>query len=174
MTRNDLEHIIRAAAAITNEYEIVVVGSQSILGAAPEAEGLLLMSMEADIFTLKYSEKLSDLIDGTIGELSVFDTTYGYYAQGVAPETSTLPVEWEKRLIRIQNKNTDNKVGLCLDPHDMAAAKLVAGREKDWTFVGEMLRQSIIEPSVLADRIDLLTVDDEMKTRLKRWVSNKQ
>ena len=29
MKRSDLEHVIRAAAAITNEYELVVVGSQS-------------------------------------------------------------------------------------------------------------------------------------------------
>ena len=32
MKKSDLEHIIRAAASITNEYEVTVVGSQSILG----------------------------------------------------------------------------------------------------------------------------------------------
>jgi len=37
MKRSQLEHLIRAAAAITNECEIVVVGSQSILGAVPAA-----------------------------------------------------------------------------------------------------------------------------------------
>ena len=36
MQRHELEHLIRAAAAITNQYEIVVVGSQSILGAVPD------------------------------------------------------------------------------------------------------------------------------------------
>ncbi len=36
MNREDLEHIIRAAAEITNEYEFVVIGSQSILGVGPE------------------------------------------------------------------------------------------------------------------------------------------
>jgi hypothetical protein len=30
-----LEHLIRAASAITDQYEIVVIGSQSILGAIP-------------------------------------------------------------------------------------------------------------------------------------------
>ncbi len=32
MLKRELEHIIRAAAAITNQYEVVVVGSQSVLG----------------------------------------------------------------------------------------------------------------------------------------------
>lgn len=33
MRRSELEHLIRAAAAITDQYEIMIVGSQSILGA---------------------------------------------------------------------------------------------------------------------------------------------
>lgn len=49
MRRTELEHIIRAAAAITNECEIVVIGSQSILGAVPTAPSSLLASMEADV-----------------------------------------------------------------------------------------------------------------------------
>jgi hypothetical protein len=32
MNREDFEHIIRAAATVTNEYEFVIVGSQSPWG----------------------------------------------------------------------------------------------------------------------------------------------
>lgn len=32
MTRDELEHIIRASADVTDQYEFVIVGSQSILG----------------------------------------------------------------------------------------------------------------------------------------------
>ena len=35
MTREELEHIIRASADVTDQYEFVIVGSQSILGAVP-------------------------------------------------------------------------------------------------------------------------------------------
>ena len=40
MQKSELEHLIRAAAAITNEYEFVIIGSQSILGSVdtPPAE----------------------------------------------------------------------------------------------------------------------------------------
>jgi len=46
MNRADLEHLIRAAAAVTNEYEFVIVGSQSILGPIPYPPDELKMSAE--------------------------------------------------------------------------------------------------------------------------------
>jgi len=52
MTREELEHLIRAAAEITGEYEFVVVGSQSILGPIPNPPAELTMSMEADIYPM--------------------------------------------------------------------------------------------------------------------------
>jgi hypothetical protein len=50
MRRSELEHIIRAAAAISNQYEIMVIGSQSILGSVAEPPAVLVESMEADIY----------------------------------------------------------------------------------------------------------------------------
>ena len=129
MRRSELEHLIRAAAAITDQYEIMIVGSQSILGAIPTPPDSLLESMEADIYPM-HRPDLADLIDGSIGEGSPFHERFGYYAQGVGPETAILPTGWPSRVIQIQNRNTDLKVGLCLEPHDLAASKLAAGREK--------------------------------------------
>jgi hypothetical protein len=82
MKRRELEHLIRAAAAVTDQYEIVVVGSQSVLGAVPDAPAVLLQSREADCYPLRRPD-LADVIDGAIGELSPFDERFGYYAQGV-------------------------------------------------------------------------------------------
>ena len=62
MKRQQLEHLIRAVAAITNQYEIVVIGSQSILGALPDAPDFLLRSMEADMYPL-HRPDLADLIE---------------------------------------------------------------------------------------------------------------
>lgn len=53
MTREDLEHIIRASADITGQYEFIIVGSQSILGPVPNPEAVFTMSAEADIYPLK-------------------------------------------------------------------------------------------------------------------------
>jgi hypothetical protein len=48
MTREQLEHAIRAAGAI-GDLELYVVGSQAILGAVPKAHPDLCRSMEVDI-----------------------------------------------------------------------------------------------------------------------------
>jgi hypothetical protein len=50
MKRSELEHIIRASGKIADDDEIVVIGSQAILGQFPNAPVRLLMSMEADIY----------------------------------------------------------------------------------------------------------------------------
>jgi hypothetical protein len=170
MDRQALEHIVRAVAALTNRYEIVIVGSQSILGACPNAPEVLLRSMEADVFPLEYSPELADLIDGSIGEGSPFQDLYGYYAQGVGPETAILPAGWQERLVRIQNENTDLKVGYCLEPHDLAASKLAAGREKDFEFVEAMLEHRIAQAATLHERLDLLPITAALQTRLHDWV----
>lgn len=127
MNRAALEHILRAAAAIANEREFVVIGSQSVLGQFPHAPEELLASIEADVFPRRAPEK-SSLIDGAIGELSAFHQTFGYYAHGVAEDTATLPMGWQDRLVPLHNENTGGATGLCLEIHDLAAAKLVAGR----------------------------------------------
>ena len=67
MTRSQLEHIIRAAAGNVDVRDIVVIGSQSILGSFPNPPPELTMSMEADVFPKDAPER-SILTDGAIGE----------------------------------------------------------------------------------------------------------
>jgi hypothetical protein len=43
MTREELEHIIRACGAVTDQYEFIIVGSQSILGSVPNPEDVFTM-----------------------------------------------------------------------------------------------------------------------------------
>ena len=90
MTRAQLEHIIRAAAAVSDDHEIVVIGSQAVLGQFPDAPLEMLVSMEADVFPRHRPER-AGLIEGSIGELSPFHESFGYYAEGVSPHTAKLP-----------------------------------------------------------------------------------
>src|SRR5580658_9054863 len=100
MTREQLEHIIRASAAIAGVEDIVVIGSQSVLGAFPNAPAELLVSQEADVFPMNHPER-GDLIDGSIGEGSPFQRLFGYYAHGVDDRTAILPKGWGERLILV-------------------------------------------------------------------------
>ena len=134
MTRYQLEHIIRACAQIADDDDLVIIGSQSILGQFPRAPAALRVSMEADVYPRNHPDRW-ELIDGTIGELSPFHELYGYYAQGVERATARLPAGWEGRLIPIQNENTRGATGWCLEIADLLVSKAVAGREKDHRFL---------------------------------------
>ena len=152
MHRQQLEHIIRAAAGITGAAEFVIVGSQAVLGQFPQAPGELLVSIEADVFSLRDPAD-NDLIDGSIGEGSPFHQTFGYYAHGVSAETAVLPEGWRERLIPVHNQNTGGGTGLCLEIHDLAVSKLVAGREKDIDFLNGLLRHRMVEVQVIHERL---------------------
>ena len=173
MTRRQLEHIIRAAAGNADVRDIVVVGSQAILGRYPDAPPELTESIEADVFP-KDAPSQSIVIDGAIGEQSMFHETFGYYAHGVDETTAVLPDGWRERLVRVENSNTAGAIGWCLEPHDLAVSKLAAGRDKDIRFVGAMIRHGMASPSVIRER--LLTTPrlvpelrDLANARLDRW-----
>jgi hypothetical protein len=175
MTRASLEHLLRAAAALTNEREFVVIGSQAILGQFPEAPRALLVSLEADIYP-RYAPEKSDLIDGAIGELSTFHQTFGYYAHGVDETTATLPADWETRVVPVHNDNTGGATGWCLEVHDLACSKLVAGRGRDLEFVGELLRAGMADRTMLRQRLEELPLPAErvfaIQQRLQRLVAS--
>ena len=156
MTRPELEHLIRAAATIADDEDIVAIGSQAILGQFPDAPASMRVSAEADVYPLHHPER-ADLIDGSIGELSPFHDTYGYYAQGQT--TALLPEGWKDRLIVVQNQNTRGARGLCLEIYDLLAAKAVAGREKDVDFISEAARHGLASRDRLLNRLALVSAE---------------
>jgi hypothetical protein len=166
MTRQQLEHVVRAAGAITDEQKILVLGSQSILGSFPQAPASLTVSREADVCPVNDPAK-AELISGAIGEVSQFDDTFGYYAHGLPPKACPLPRGWETRLVPFQNANTRGVTALCLAPLDLASSKLAAGRDKDKEFVAEMLRHKLIEEQALKERIALFEQAEQRRMALQ-------
>lgn len=171
MKREDLEHLLRACGDIIDDDEILVIGSQSILGQFPDAPESLRVSVEADLVPMNHPER-SDLIDGTIGELSPFHATYGYYAQGVSRETAVLPRGWQGRLVRLVNANTRGVTGFCLEIHDLAIAKAVAGRDKDRAFVRDLLRHRMVDRATLLGRLEETPVEDVAKERIRAMLGS--
>ena len=171
MTRSDLERLIRAAGDVTGDAQIVVIGSQSILGSLADPPPLLVRSMEADVYPKNAPER-ADEIDGAIGEGSQFHEEFGYYAQGVGPETAVLPRGWQRRLVSVKNANTRGVEGLCLEPHDLAISKYVAGREKDLEFTSELARHGVTTREVLLERLRATALEPRLRSivreRIKR------
>jgi hypothetical protein len=140
MRREDLYHVVAAAAQIVGESEFVVVGSQAI-------------------------EKAID-IEGALGDGSHFQQAFGYYAHAVGPETAKAPLGWEDRLVVLEiPARPASQVGamaFCLEPHDLVLSKLAANRERDWEFAKEALDAELVESSILRERVAGLPVDSEL------------
>lgn len=168
MRRDQLEHIIRAVGAIVGENELIVIGSQSILGKHPA--GLppeATLSVEADILPVSDPEGTkADLIEGTIGEGSLFHETFGIYAQGVGETTARLPEGWRERLIPIRNDNTLGITAHCLEPHDLLISKYLAGRPKDLDFCAAIIRVGLVHEEVLLHRLEHTECTPEERERV--------
>ena len=183
MRREQLEHAIRAACQIIGHHEVIVVGSQSILGTYSEDQlpPAATMSIEVDILPIgddnDRTAALADLIEGVAGEFSPFEQLHGFSIDGVDLETSALPDGWRERLVRVQNANTappsghPQFTGWCLDKEDLCVAKLCAFREKDQNFVTALVGAGLTDRQTIIDRLP--TVDDlhqEAAQRAVRWL----
>lgn len=170
MKRDELEHVIRAAATVADEDELVVIGSQAILGQFPNAPDALLFSQEADIYPLTRPEKAIE-IDGAMGDGSQFHETFGYYAHGVGPETPKAPAGWEQRLVAVRVPllagRDSQATGWCMEAHDLVLAKLAAGRERDMEFAEEAIRHDIVQPQELLRRVPDLPLDGPCKEHVR-------
>lgn len=155
MKREDLEHVIRAACDVLHESEVIIVGSQAILGAP--YEGLpkdVMLSVEVDVMAVSDPDGSKALrLNGAIGELTHFDDMYGYYAEGVEDGLCRFPDGWRERLIPVESPATNGVTGLCAEPHDLCASKLLAGRDKDLKYVASLLRSGHVKVEVLVERV---------------------
>lgn len=156
MRRSEFEHAIRAAAAVLGVDEVLVIGSQalhaSVAGPLPQEAA---RSIEVDVASFGDSDgSTADLIDGSIGEASMFHARFGYYAQGVVVTTAVLPTGWRQRLVRFEVPGTAGVVAWCLEPHDLWLSKAIASRPKDVDFCRALFRINLVEPDVLQGRLD--------------------
>ncbi len=162
MRRADLEHIIRAASTITDDDELIIVGSQAVLAQYPDAPGDMLLSDEADVYPRNKPERW-ELIDGSIGELSSFHDTFGYYAQGVQEGVATLPEGWKERLVPIRGAATRGATGWCLELHDLLISKYVANRKTDRRYCRASAGAGLSSRDVLLERLDRTPLSDEVR-----------
>lgn len=79
MNRAAFDHAVRAAGAVLGEDEVLVIGSQALHGSVDELPVEAERSMEVDVAAVADpDEHKADLIDGSIGEASMFHETFGF------------------------------------------------------------------------------------------------
>lgn len=112
MKRSEFEHAIRAAGSILGTNDLIVIGSQAIHATiSEELPAAAQRSIEVDVVALDDPEgRKADLLDGSIGEASMFHATFGYYVRGVSESTAVLPEGWRDRLLRFETPATNGVV----------------------------------------------------------------
>jgi hypothetical protein len=124
--RQELAHILRAACAITHDQDVLVLGSQAILGAYDDAElpEVVMLSREADIaFFNDPDRRKADDVEGAIGEMSSFHETNEVYAEGVHIDNAELPDRWRDRLITWNLRSSDPATPRFIEAHDLVVSK---------------------------------------------------
>ena len=180
MNQQQLSHAIRTACTIMSELghevdSVIIIGSQSILGSFNETElpGAATLSQEVDVLPdvedLNEMLFLSEMIEGVAGELSGFEDIHGFNIDGVDITTPTLPEGWRDRLVPVSNEFTRNTqtgrqyTGWCLDPADLCAAKICAGREKDLNFVYALFDAGLVNRELVRERLQMVPAEPSEK-----------
>lgn len=174
MNREQLSHVLRAASRVANDPEVIVIGSQAILGSFKDTELPIetTRSIEADLaFRNDTDDRKSDLVDGSIGELSRFHQEFGYYPQGVSIATAVVPLGWYDRAVAYGEEASSPSRAICLDPHDLVVSKLVAGRQKDIEFMKALLKADLISVDLLMERAEMLDMPRAVITRVLSAIS---
>lgn len=177
MTRREFEHAIRAAGGILATTELMVIGSQAIHATVtddlPEAAQ---RSIEVDVVAFDDPDgQKADLIDGSIGEASMFHATFGYYVQGVSESTAILPDGSRDRLVRFETSATSGVVAWCLEVHDLWISKAIANREKDIEFCRALLAAGIVDRGTLRSRLEAVPgLEEEQRQVVARRIERAQ
>lgn len=158
---------------MSGEREIVVIGSQAILGTVAEPPASMLFSMEADIYPLHNPDKAIE-IEGSLGDGSPFQGMNGYYAHGVGPETAKAPAGWQERLVRVEIPPRIGQgrgaIALCMDVHDLVLAKCAAGRDRDWEFAQDGLAADLVQIEELLHRTEDLPISASDRTHIRKML----
>ncbi len=174
MKAAEFDHAIRAAGAVLGVDEIIVIGSQALHATIPDPlPPEAARSVEVDVVPLDDADgSRADLVDGSIGEASMFHDTFGYYAQGVGESTAVLPAGWRQRLVRYESPATNGVVAWCLELHDLWISKAIAGRPKDREFCDAVLADGLVDREVLAERLDTVPeLGATVLDRVRHWVA---
>ena len=63
--------------------------------------------------------------------------------------------------------------GYCLEPHDLAIAKLVASHEKDREFVEALLQHGLATIETLRHRLSMTVLEAGHRSTIERWLAER-
>lgn len=147
--------LIERVSNLTGIAEPIIVGSQSLFAITKDVPSIIRDSIECDFLLAPSDIQAMQIVNEELGILSSFARESGYYADGLGLATVVLVQGWKDRLQPLKDEN-GKTVAQCLEPHDAAVSKLMAGREKDFEFITALLDSQLISLETLIERAALI------------------
>ena len=165
MTKAELEDLLRRAGKLAKDRDFFLIGSQALRGISPAIPRDFPITMEADLYPRRHPQAWG-LLRMELGNTSKFFKRHSYYLDCTDPGLATLPDGWIGRLIPFRTPRTGGVTAWCLEPNDLFASKLAAGRDKDQKFLRAMLRHKFAKPDIVRRRIPGLPVSKPHRLEL--------
>ena len=155
MNREQLFDLTERVKLVAGVELPVIVGSQSLYGVTSHVPDIVKRSVECGFLLLAVGTPAFRAVIEQIGFASSFQETHGYYADAVGLATVVLPTGWQERLVPLTDE-ARNLRAYCLEVHDTCVSKLMAGREKDFAFIKELLDRGLVDMNTLIARAGLV------------------
>jgi hypothetical protein len=147
--------LINRVRELTGIEVPIIVGSHSLYAVAEVVPNIVRQSYEADFLLAKWGIEAIRKVNEEFGVTSDFYDLHGYHADALGLATVVLVPGWESRLQSLIDE-TGQVVAQCLEPHDAAVSKLIAGRPKDFQFIIALLEGQYIQFPILIERAALI------------------
>jgi hypothetical protein len=163
-----LTHLLEGLRAWDAKQKIVILGSSSLVTFHPEfgePGGPLDLTCNADFLLEDVNKEIALSLGQALGENKAFYLEFGYHADILHPSIiETLPPGWDARVVAVSGFENV----FALQPLDLAAVKIVVGREKDLALVRRLLELGKIRVEDLRKRWSLMALGKRELFRSRR------
>lgn len=154
MRKQNLFNLTGEVRKIIGELPIIV-GSQAVFAVTDYPPEIARLSVECDFLLIGKSFGFRDEVTNNLGIFSRYRAQSGFHADGLGRATVVLPENWESRLVELKDEN-GGTVALCVEIHDVAVSKLIAGREKDFEFLRAAFQSDYLQVEVFIERAETI------------------
>jgi hypothetical protein len=171
--KQDLYNLAVEVRKITKKLP-VIVGSQAIFAVTDFPPEIVRRSVECDFLLLDQSFGFRSEITETLGIFSNYQETTGFYADVLGRATVVLPEDWESRLVDLKDENGET-MAFCVEIHDVAVSKLIAGREKDFEFPQTAFQSDYLQVEEFMERAETILKQPAAQVlipRLEKLIEN--
>lgn len=172
LTREKVEHGLRAAAEVLQTDELVLIGSATAIFQDGRYTARMALSDEIDTYSVDHHEENRDALL-VIGTGSQFNRTHGFYVDGVSPQTARMPSDWRDRASTSALRSDPSIRVVVPELNDVALSKMIAWREKDVGWLEDATMLGRLDPVAMAARIDRMPLhrveipSEELNRRLQ-------